>query len=106
MKDSELILKEEAETENITGSSTVSYSILAQYEIYVFASINFEDVEFIWPTRQKPKGNRKGQEDLSKKYAGFVVCNLVQIEVRLSNATHFTIDLIVTERNFSQEVKN
>ena len=98
-------MQEEAEKDIITGRSTVSYSTLAQYEDYVVASITFEGVQFIWPTRQKPKGNRKWQEDLSKKYAGFVVGNLVHIEVRLSDATNFTIDLIVAERNFSQESK-
>ena len=67
MKDSEVVLREEAETENITGGSTVSYSILAQYENYVFAAINFEDVQIIWPSRQKPKGKSKGEEDLVKK---------------------------------------
>ena len=66
-KDSEVVLKEEAEMEKITGGSTVSYSILAQYENYVFAAINFEDVQFIWPSRQKPKGKSKGEEDLVTK---------------------------------------
>ena len=42
---------------------------------------------------------------MSKLYAGFVVGNLVQIEVQLSHATNLNIELTVAERNFSQEAR-
>ena len=40
-----------------------------------------------------------------KLYAGFVVGNLVQIEVEPSHATNLNIQLIVAERNFSKEAR-
>ena len=61
MKDSEVVMQEEADKEYIIANSTVSYSTLAKYEDYLFASINFDDVHFIWPTRKYFKGKVRGK---------------------------------------------
>ena len=103
MKSSEVVMPEEAEKEYLTRTSTVSYTTPAKYENYVFASIVFDDIQFVWPTRKQHIGKSKGQEDETKRYAGFVAGSLVQIEVEVSQGPNVNIQLIVAERNFSRE---
>ena len=105
MMNTQVVTQEGLDETWLPKNSAVSYSILASYEDYVLALINFENVLFIWPTQKQVKGKSKGQQGVTKSYAGFAVGNLVQLEVQLSHATNLAIEVIVAERNFSKESK-
>ena len=97
LKDSELVvMDEEADRDGLTSNSTMSYSIVAEYEKYYFVSVDLDDIEFIWPPRQQSKGTSKGQEDdLIRKYGGFQPGNVVRLEVQVPRDSNVTMELIV-----------
>eukprot|EP00973_Karenia_brevis_P027998 3855943-Karenia_brevis.AAC.1 len=83
----------------------MSYSILATYADYVFASIYFDNVLFVWPNQTPSKGNTQGQQAVSKSYGGFAVGNLLTIKLEMSDSSALDIELIVAESNQMKEQK-
>ena len=83
----------------------MSYSMLATYTGYVYASIHFDNASVIWPSQRQLKGKSKGQQGVNKSYAGFAVGNLVHTKLKMSDASALDIEFIVAERNQSNEQK-
>ena len=105
LKDGKVVIQEELGEKYLSRDSMMSYSILATYTEYVVASINFDNVLFIWPSQRQLKGKSKGQQAVNKSYAGFAVGNLVHIKLEMSDASALDIELIVAERNQNKEYK-
>ena len=105
LKDDKVVIQEELDEEYLLRDSMMSYSILAPYTEYVFASIHFDNVLFIWPSQRQLNGKSKGQQAVNKSYAGFVVGNLVHIKLEMSDASALDVEFIVAERNQIKEQK-
>ena len=106
LKDTEVVfMTEEADASGLQRNSNMSYSIVAEYDNYIVACIDFDDIEFFWPPRaQHGKARSKENEDKEMRlYGGLKPGNLVQIEVRVRGGEIVTVDIVVAERNYSKE---
>ena len=64
-KDTEIVnMVKEANASGLQQNSNMKYSIVADYNTYIMACIDFNHIEFLWPPRNRHgKGRNKGHED-------------------------------------------